>query len=195
MLHQLVIFLLLALSVSASFTQCPRVTAVSDGDKISASWEGYNVREVISFDWSVVGGSFNGIDNLCTSISPIGGLPNVMYWSRVRKSNQVSSQYLSLDRNEEYRVLLRITAQDGTFQFVSAPVEFIEKSVEDIVSTQEQSAETKTRFSPLEVTQNCEIDEQNRCRAAQISTREKLNDLYGAPQWATRQSANFIYSE
>lgn len=114
-----------------------------------------------------------------------------MSWNFVRKSNQVNSQSLNLDKTKQYHVILRITAQDGTLTWVLSPkVEF------DTVSIESKSQKNSSEKACCELLPNdCPIDLDNASRTAKISPREKMDSLYGAPQWPNRVGANSIYLE
>merc|ERR1712137_27251 len=189
--------LFLIVCVSASLTSCPRIKATAEGSKISATWSGYNPKEVVAFEWAVVEGNRSFQDNVCSSIPLFSVLPNVLSWTYVRKSSQVESQSLNLDMANEYRVILRITSQDGSLAWVSSePIEFIHPSPivkESAKKSVERDIEA-FQTSPC-LRSDCPIDIENNCRNSRVSTREKLDVLYGAPQWPNSVGASSIYRE
>lgn len=51
--------LFVCFSVSAALTSCPSIKASIRDSKVSAVWENYNPKEIVSFEWAVFEGKYS----------------------------------------------------------------------------------------------------------------------------------------
>lgn len=144
----------------------------------------------------------------CQRALPFTGLPDVAQWTAVANPNQSWTMLsgLHLQENTRYFSVLRLIYQDGNVLYAMSngfrlmpAAEREKRSVEDGLLPGMEAISVhgskKRNIPPPFGSQgaavaSCLIDEENRCRAAQETVGDKLNTLYGKPEFR-----NMIYPE
>jgi len=212
------LFLLVALSAfvfTADF-QCGRIydgnTKGVDSDyqsfntSIGANWEGFGdlKNKAIHYEWSVISESQASQirDGNCRTQSGFRGTPDTLGWRSVGRSESGES-FANLKTGNKYYVVLRITTITGTHYYANS-------NGITIVESKSSSSLKRTKFTRTTATYSGEpvffpngavfvgwdnpIDQANRENAAKVSVAEKLNKIYGLPQYAQDELANVIFT-
>ena len=169
---------------------------------ISSNWVGLTSSDVIGYEWAIISDKKAAkLSSGCRLSQGFNGIPDVQDWTSVYKQTSSTSNRLSLVPETTYYVVLRTTLQNGAHVYsnsngiVVLPSEIEEKFTpkEDLktLSTRTNSRETRiTQKDPLTnfiingdscfvYSEQCEIDNENRCRASKVTVHDYLNTIYG----------------
>jgi hypothetical protein len=180
---------------------------------IQANWNGFEKanERPLRYEWAVISGSqaskFEGVEN-CRLFPGFRGIPDSMGWRTVEGTS--ASSKLSLKTGNKYFVVLRITYSNGLQVFANS---------NGITITESESPSTPLKrnkftrsadvipavlqypgepvFFPngaIFVGSNNPIDQANRNAAGKVSVAERLNQIYGLPQYAQDERANTIFT-
>jgi len=78
-------------------------------------------------------------------------------------------------------VVLRVTTNSGKQFYVNS--ESLTNSEAILIAKEENTAQKLVKDAIAGEISDCPIDQANRCAASKISVREKLDELYGVPQY------------
>lgn len=124
---------------------------------------------------------------MCKTNQGFIGVPDVRNWVDVKKDTSATASGLKLSPKTTYYVVLRTTLTDGSHVFSMSNGIFIlpkELNLEGSHKRDTQQETNKLSSRNLEqVALECPIDQENRCRKAQISVRDILSELYGPPRF------------
>jgi len=180
---------------------------------IQANWVGFEKdnERPLRYEWAVVseaqGSKFDGIEN-CRLFPGFRGIPDTLSWKAVSGSS--ASSKLSLKNGNKYFVILRITYSNGIQLYANSNgVNIVEsetpapilkrnkftRSADLIPALLEYPGEPL--FFPngaIFVGSNNPIDQDNRYAAGKVSVAERLNAIYGLPQYAQDERVNVIFT-
>jgi len=169
---------------------------------LGANWVGFP-ESVLSYEWAIF--TQKGLPSqldFSQCYQQIRRLPDVQGWVKANK-RQVMNTRLSLRVGSTYYVAVRVTLLNGeqTIAF-SNGVTVVERdsSVPGVrLGTERREASSSPSLEArqvMETSGSCSIDDDNRCRQAQISVADRLNELYGPPVFEDfRAPAGFVYAD
>jgi len=196
----LFVVLLSVIGLASSELSCPRVfDGLTNGhfdlatqfsvSEISANWAGLAPNQVLGYEWAIVSDAKvnKASDAVCRTNQGFIGVPDVRNWADVKKESSATASGLKLVPKTTYYVVLRTTLADGSHVFSMSNGIFIlpnELNLEGSHKRDVVQQETEKSSRNLEqVALECPIDQENRCRKAQISVRDILSELYGPPKF------------
>jgi len=180
---------------------------------IQANWAGFemNNERPLRYEWSVISeaqaSKIEGKEN-CRLFPGFRGIPDTLGWKTVTTLS--ASSKLSLKTGNKYFVLLRITYSNGIQVYANSNGITIAES-EVPSPTLKRNKYTRSAdiipavleypgeplFFPngaIFVGSNNPIDQANRFAASKVSVAERLNQIYGLPQYAQDERANTIFT-
>merc|ERR1712232_332196 len=153
---------------------------------VEARWEAPSSLpeggKVMLLEWAAVSeGKLSNADS-CRTVPGFVGLPNVLAWTRMEGRTKYQVNFPSR-ATEAFVVVLRVTTESGKQFYVNS--DRLDNS-EAILIAKENNSQKLVKEAIVvgdrEVF-DCPIDQANRCAASKVSVREKLDELYGAPQY------------
>jgi len=168
---------------------------------ISSNWAGLTSGDIIGYEYAIISDKKAAkLSSGCRLSQGFNGIPDVQDWTSVKKQTSVTSNRLSLVPETTYYVVLRTTLQNGAHVYsnsngiVVLPSEIEEQiSPKEVTKTRTNSRGTRA-IEEFPVPQNyvisgtgscfvfdeqCTIDNENRCRASQVTVHDYLNTIYG----------------
>merc|ERR1712110_310297 len=183
---------LLFVLFSAEASQCGTIRAslfqksLSSDPLVEARWEVPSSLpeggSVMLLEWAAVseGKVTNG--DSCRAVPGFAGLPDVLAWTRMEGRTKYQVNFPSR-ATETFVVVLRVTTDSGKQFYVNSG----RLNNADAVLIIKENGPKKLVKEAIVVGDrevfDCPIDQANRCAASKISVREKLDELYGAPQY------------
>merc|ERR1711976_1035162 len=128
----------------------------------------------------------------CRESAGFLGQPNVVGWTNVEKATTASTN-VKLTEGETYYVVIRATTSFGKQRYansdgVKIDSTFVEPQ-EEVKRAPRQAEQQPKRDTVNSQEEDCPIDQERRCRAAQVSVREYLEEFYGPAQFLAENSA------
>jgi len=166
---------------------------------LGANWGGFP-EPVLFYEWAVF--THQGLPaqlDFSQCHQKIRRLPDVQGWVKANKQRQAMNTRLSLQLGSTYYVAVRATLLSGEQMIAfSNGVTVVERDnstpLRSEADRNEPSSSTLRARQVIESTGSCSIDDNNRCRQAQISVADRLNELYGPPRFEDFDApAGFVY--
>jgi len=169
---------------------------------LSANWNGLSSNEVLFYECAVISEAIlreKQLSDSCRAAPGFLGLPDVKRWVSVRKETSITIGNLKLTPGVKYYVVLRTTLTNGVQVYSNSngivvlpqelKLEGTNAKRDERSSNTERSNLQTRKAEPRDVAASCSsnecyIDEENRCRAAKVSVQDFLNQFYGPPQWS-----------
>jgi len=171
---------------------------------LGANWEGFP-EPILFYEWAIF--THQGLPaqlDLSQCYQQVRRLPDVQGWVKANKQRQVMNARLSLQLGSTYYVAVRATLSNGE-QFIafSNGVTVVERDnsapLRSEADRREPSSSSTSFLGARQVTESlgsCSIGDNNRCRQAQISVADRLNELYGPPRFEDFSApAGFVYAD
>merc|ERR1712063_59022 len=169
---------------------------------LGANWGGFP-EPVLFYEWAIF--THQGLPaqlEFSQCYQQIRRLPDVQGWVKANKQRQVMNTRLALQMGSTYHVAVRATLVSGE-QLVafSNGVTVVERDNSAALRSEADRREPSSLPSlgarqVMETSGSCSIDDNNRCRQAQISVADRLNELYGPPRFEDFSApAGFVYAD
>jgi len=212
----LLVALLFSLTFATSVLHCGVVNDGNNGDidvqastsKLSASWSGFEDgserNRILRYEWCVISSVFasNSINERgCRVNSGFIGQPDVMGWTNAERTTSVSAN-LRLKNGETYYIVVRATTALGFQKYtnsdgVTIDINYVEHQTRKVtprntIEERDQVTNVVSSSIPCD-NSDCEINQNWKCNAAQVSVREYLEEFYGPAQFLVDNSAITIF--
>merc|ERR1719282_471039 len=189
---------LLFVLFSAEASQCGTIRTnlfqkgLASEPLVEARWEAPSSLpeggSVMLLEWAAVSeGKLANADS-CRTVPGFVGLPDVLTWTRMEGRTKYQVNFPSR-ATEAFVVVLRVTTDSGKQFYVNSDRL---NNAEAVLIVKENSPQKLVKEAIVvgdhEVL-DCPIDQANRCAASKVSVREKLDELYGAPQYGVIQAS------
>jgi len=165
---------------------------------IGANWLNFG-SNVLFYEWAIISDQVR-IPSFRTGrcVDSFWGRPDIQSWSLLQRATSASNSKLHLEIGRKYFVLVRATfrggaqtvaVSDGITVIDEKEVRAFEQSTKSNIPENSHNHSHETRYivnqprKSICETNNCDLDESNRCRAARVKVSEFLGQIYGPPRW------------